>query len=238
MNIAICDDEKCQRDLIEKLVREWADKEKIKVGIYLFESSEHFLFHWNEDKKIDVILLDIQMGTQNGVELARVIRGTDKGIQIIFVTGLTDYVTEGYEVEALHYLIKPIQKEKLFGCLDKAALKEEQSGNKIIFETKKGIVSLALRDIWYVEAFGHQCIAYKRDESYEIRESIGKLEAENGFDKEGFVKCHRSYLVNLKYIHKVEKDSIVLDDGRVIPISRNSYKNVVKAFISFFRRGT
>lgn len=236
MNIAICDDEKAQRELIDQFVREWADNRNIKINILLFESSEQFWFYWIEDEAIDLILLDIQMGNQNGIELARKIRETDKKMQIVFVTGITEYITQGYDVEALHYLVKPIEKNKLFQCLDKAANKAKNEGRKILLETKQGMVRITIQDIWYLEAFGHQCMIYTKDAAYEIRESIGKLNESNGFEKEAFIMCHRSYLVNLKYVSRIEKDSMILDDGRTVPISRNSYKKVVQKFIDFYKK--
>lgn len=236
MNIAICDDEKPQRDLLQKYVYEWAEKKNNKISIFLFENSEQFSFYWSEEKIIDLILLDIQMGKHNGVELAKQIRKTDENMQIVFITGITEYIAEGYEVDALHYLVKPIDKERLFRCLDKASLREKCVSNKILLETKHEIISIAVHDIWYLEAFGHQCTIYTKDDVLNVKESIGQMERNRELGEEAFVKCHRSYLVNLKHVSKIEKDSVIMDDGRNIPISRNSYKKVVKSFIDFYRR--
>lgn len=236
MRIAICDDEKSQRELMEKHVREWAEKENKKIIVYLFENSEQFWFHWSEDRSMDIVLLDIQMGKLNGMELAKKIRKQDENLQIIFVTGIADYITEGYEVEALHYLLKPIDKNKLFQCLNKALMKDKSCGSKILIETKQGVISASIRDIWYLESFGHQCMIHLKDTFYEVRDSIGKLEEK--LDGDSFIRCHRSYLINLKHCAKIEKDSAIMDDGRIIPISRNSYKAVIQAFIGFYRRNT
>ncbi|MDP4087993.1 MAG: LytTR family DNA-binding domain-containing protein [Bacillota bacterium] len=236
MNIAICDDEKPQRELLEKHVYEWAEKRNKKVSILLFENSEQFSFYWSEDKTIDLILLDIQMGKQNGVELARKIRKKDEDMQIVFITAIAEYIAEGYEVEALHYLVKPIDKERLFRCLDKASTKEKSVGSKLLLETKHGMVRIAVQDIWYLDALGHQTMVYTKDDVYEVKESIGKMEADIGLADTSFIKCHRSYLINLKHVSKVEKESVIMDDGRKIPMSRNSYKKVVQSFIGFYRR--
>lgn len=236
MNIAICDDEKSQRDLLQKYVYEWAEKRNKKINIFLFGSSEQFSFYWSEEKTIDLILLDIQMGEHNGVELAKKIRETDEDMQIVFITAISEYIAEGYEVEALHYLVKPIDKERLFKCLDKASLKEKRIDNKLLLETKQGMIKVAYHDIWYLEAFGHQCMIYTKDDAYEVKESISKMEANEELKKDSFIKCHRSYLVNLKHVSKVEKEAVVMDDGRRVSISRNSYKKVAQSFISFYSR--
>lgn len=236
MNIAICDDEKSQRDLLQKYVYEWAEKENKKISVFLFQSSEQFSFYWSEEKTIDLILLDIQMGERNGVELAKKIRETDQYMQIVFITAITEYIAEGYEVEALHYLVKPIDKERLFRCLDKALLREKNTGNKMLLETKEGMVSIPIHDIWYMEALGHQCMIYTKDDVYEVKESLGKIEAKAEGGEGLLIKCHRSYLVNLKHVSKIEKEFVIMDDERKIPISRNSYKGVAQAFIAFYRR--
>lgn len=221
---------------MESYVREWAEQEGRKPGICLFESSEQFWFHWSEDKSIDLVLLDIQMGKQDGMELAKKIREIDDNIQIVFITGIAEYMAQGYDVEAMHFLVKPVDKVRLFQCLDKAEQRKMRCNNRILLETKQGMISLALEDIWYVEAFGHQCAIYTRVDTYEVRGSIGNLEKEYGFEKEAFVQCHRSYLVNLKHVTKTEKELVFLDDGRTVPISRNSYKRVVQSFIGYYRK--
>lgn len=236
MNIAICDDEKSQRDLLQKYVYDWSEKQNKKVSIFLFENSEQFSFYWSEEKKIDLILLDIQMGEHNGVELARKIRKTDEDMQIVFITAIAEYIAEGYEVEALHYLVKPIDKERLFRCLDKALFREKSAGSKILLETKHGMISIPIHHIWFLESFGHQCMIYTKDDVYEVKESIGKMETKMEYEEDSFIKCHRSYLINLKHVSKIEKDLVIMDDERQIPISRNSYKKVVQSFISFYRR--
>jgi Response regulator of the LytR/AlgR family len=236
MNIAICDDEKSQRELLEKYAYEWAEKRNNKINISLFENSEHFSFYWSEEKYIDLVLLDIQMGKENGVELAKRIRKTDEAMQIVFITAITEYIAEGYEVEALHYLVKPIDKVQLFKCLDKALLREKGAGRKLLLETKQGLIRIAVKDIWYVEAFGHQCMIYTKNEEHEVKESIGNMESKLAEGEASFIKCHRSYLINLKHVLKIEKESVIMDDGRNIPMSRNSYKKVVQSFISFYRR--
>lgn len=236
MKIAICDDEKAQRDYIENFVKQWGKERNRKLTIEVFENSEQFMFHWSEDKNIDVVLLDIQMGKQSGMELARKIRETDHFIQIVFVTGLTEYVCEGYEVEALHYLIKPINKEVLYRCLDKARERDELYGEKMMIESKQGKVSLYVKDIWYIEAIAHSCMIYTKDKAYEVRQSISQFEHMEELKNTTFVKCHRSFLVNLKHVYHVGKNSIELDDRRVIPVSRNSYKQTIEAFVHNYRR--
>ena len=118
--IAICDDESAQAALLEGYVTQWAAQRGETVKLCLFPSAEAFLFAWEEEKDWAVLLLDIQMGGLSGMELAKKLRKADSSLPIIFITGVPDYVEEGYEVEALHYLLKPVRPEKLFSSLDRA----------------------------------------------------------------------------------------------------------------------
>lgn len=119
MRIAICDDEDAQRQLLKDCLEEWSGSKGIPVEIKLFQNGENFLFLWEEDKEYDLLIFDIGMGRMSGLELAAKIREEDNEIPILFVTGYDEYISQGYEVAALHYLIKPLNKQKLFEVLDR-----------------------------------------------------------------------------------------------------------------------
>lgn len=126
LKAAICDDEPEQAGMLERYIKEWAVSSDIKIETRIFPSAEAFRFVWEEEKDWWLILLDIQMEGEDGVSLAKYLRGEDEKLQILFITALPDYIEEGYDVSALHYLIKPIRRDKFFQCLDKAAKKEEE----------------------------------------------------------------------------------------------------------------
>ena len=119
--IAICDDSEADRQYIMNRVNRWAAAGGHVIQTDSFTSAENFLFRYPEESDFDILLLDIEMGQMNGVDLAKTIRRINDAIQIIFVTGFPDFMAEGYEVSALHYLMKPVSEEKLFAVLDKAA---------------------------------------------------------------------------------------------------------------------
>ena len=235
MRIAICDDEKTHREYLGTYVKEWSANRKVIDSILYFESSEEFYFHWCEKQDIDLLLLDIQMGKQNGVELARKIRETNKNLQIIFITGLSEYACEGYDVDALNYLIKPFKKERLFVCLDQAVKLQFVQGAKLLMETKEGLIGVFTNDIWYIEAFSHSCIVASKDKAYEVKQSIGSFENKPEL-KKSFIRCHRSFLVNIEHVYQITKNTIVLDNKKEIPVSRNAYKMVAETFVHHFRR--
>lgn len=233
MRIAICDDEKAQRQLLKKYLEEWAAQNKVILETQQFSSGEGFLFSWEDDRDYDLLVFDIEMGELSGMELAAAIREKDDEIPILFVTGYDRYMLQGFEVSALHYLLKPVSREKLFGVLDRLKIKRKQE-EKLFFHTEKGPLSLPLSRIWYIEARAHQCVLYTEEEEYTLRASIGEIVRQLGGRKE-FVRCHRSYLVNLHHISAIVKPELILDDKRRLPVSRSAEKEVNRLFIEIFK---
>ena len=130
--IAICDDEQLDIKYIKELLHIWQEETNISLQIETFNSAESFLFHYADDKLYDIIFLDIELGGMDGVTIAKKIRKENKTVQIIFISGYSDYIAEGYEVEALHYLLKPVNKEKLFSVLDRAVEEKFVAGASVL----------------------------------------------------------------------------------------------------------
>ena len=243
MKIAIIEDEQSHIDLLSGYLQAWGSKKQVRMGIISFTSAESFLFYWEEDKSFDVLFVDIQMEQMSGMDMARKIREKDSGIKIIFTTGISDYIGEGYEVEAMHYLIKPISEEKICQCMDKVMSRKKEEGF-ILASTRDGVSKFSLENINYIEARGHGCVIEvivedgerRHAEQIEVLEGISELRQSLG--QERFVQCHRSYLCSLENIHHIDKaeKSIYFDTGTRIPVSRRLYKEVNQAFIRYFRK--
>lgn len=122
MTISLCDDNAQERAYIKNIVLDWALRSGAVVSVREYPSAEALLFSYR-DSPPDILLLDIEMSDMNGIELAKKLRARVETAQIIFITGYPDFIAEGYEVEALHYLIKPVTREKLCEVLDRAAVK-------------------------------------------------------------------------------------------------------------------
>ncbi len=233
MRIAIVEDEISQRQIIEQYIGEWRRKGQPKPERVCFPNSESFLFAWEEDKQFDLLILDIEMGDMSGMELARRLRNEGEQIPILFVTGYREYMQYGYDVGALHYLTKPLQKEKLFQVLDRLALEREKEEKKLLVDTVDGKMSIFPDKIWYVEASAHRSELFLEHTQLTLKNSFGEIE-EWTRDRSEFVKCHRSYLVNLKHVSSMDKTEIIMDDGRKVPLSRMAAKQVNAAFIRYY----
>ena len=103
---AICDDVAADADYIKSLILEWNREAGQPLRIEAYPSAEAFLFAYEDDDSVDVLFLDIEMKEMSGVELAGRLREMGAGLQIVFITGYMDYIGQGYDVEALHYLLK------------------------------------------------------------------------------------------------------------------------------------
>ena len=234
MRIAVIEDEKVHRDLMLSYLEKWSGEQDRGEEICSFETAESFWFAYEEDRCFDILFVDIQMPGMNGMELAKKIRERDRNVVIVFTTGITDYLEEGYEVEALHYLIKPLNEEKVRLCLEKAK-NRRQEVNYLILHTEEETLKISEESVNYAEARGHSCIlGMAGDGELAVKESLSELE--ETLEDRGFVKCHRSYLCRIGNIHHIGKEEIVFDDGQCIPVSRRLYNEGNKRFIEHFRR--
>ncbi len=229
--IAICDDRIQDAEFVQKILQHWAAKRQISVQARVFPSAESFLFAYAEDKNWDILLLDIEMGAMDGVTMAKTVRRDNETVQIIFITGYSDYIAEGYEVAALHYLMKPVSEEKLMAVLDRAAEKLEKKEQVLMLPVDGETVRLPVAQIQYVEAFAHSVRIVTGEESLSVKLSISELEKQLG---DGFVRCHRSYLVGLRHVARISRTEITMDDGQVLPIARSATALVHKAFVAYY----
>lgn len=234
-NVAVCDDFEADWKYVSALVKKWAAHTGNTVKITLFSSAENFLFHYAEKKDYDILLLDIEMGEMDGVSMAKRLRPENKSIQIVFITGFADYMAEGYEVSALHYLMKPVKGEKLFQVLDRAAEGLARKEKVLLFTVDGEKMRLPAERIWYVEALSHMVNIVTAEDTIPVKMSISEMEKLVG---EGFIRCHRSYIVGLKHIARLSKTEVILDDGRMVPLSRGAAPSVHKAFISYYKGET
>lgn len=229
--VAIVDDSSVDAAFVEEILNTWATNRQVMVQPERFPSAERFLFRYAEDKEWDILLLDIEMGAMDGVSLAKKIRQDNESVQIIFVTGYADYIAEGYEVAALHYLMKPVNKDKLFAVLDRAIVALQKADRVILLPTNGEVLRIPVSQVQYVEAFSHAVAITTQIDTIQVKMPISEIEKMLG---EGFVRCHRSYLVGLKHISRISKAEVILDSGKVLPLSRSAAPVVHKAFITYY----
>ncbi|MBR5428110.1 MAG: response regulator transcription factor [Clostridia bacterium] len=233
LEISVCDDEKAEREYLASLISRWAETAGHTVTVKDYSSAEQFLFENGEDVASDILLLDIQMKQIDGVQLARAVRSRNKTVQIVFITGFDEYVSLGYDVDALHYLMKPVGYEKLAEVLNRAAERVGKKERQLLLQTADGLRRLAVGDVVYAEAVGHTLIVHLNGGTVALSRTLASFKEDAG---EGFVSPHRSFLVNLSHISRISKKELGLDNGETVPVARGAYDEVNRAFIAFYRR--
>ena len=164
----------------------------------------------------------------SGIELAKRIRKENDAVQIIFITGYTDYIAEGYEVFALHYLVKPLSETKLFEVLNRAVLKIRKNEKALFLSLAGEMVRIPIYEIKYLEVQQNYVTVHSKKD-YTVKKTLGEFERELD---ERFYRMGRSFIVNLSFIDKITKTDVFLSDGSVIPLPRGQYGPLNKAFIA------
>lgn len=229
--IAICDDSTADQNYIKDMTRRWAAEARHVLHIDTFVSAESFLFHYAEHKDYDILLLDIEMEGMDGISLAKKLRQENDQVQIVFVTGFPDFMAQGYEVSALHYLLKPLEEEALCRVLDRAAANLKKADRSVIFTVDGEVLRLDVGEIMYAEALAHFCRIRTVRGQFEVRQNFSELAEKLG---EGFIRTHRSYLVQVACIRRISKTEVILDNWEKVPLSRSNYQAVNQAFIRHF----
>lgn len=230
LKIAICDDDASQREYLARTVAEWAKKNRHLTEVRQYIDAKSFLFDYLEDKGFDILLLDIEMPQMNGIELAKTVRRENSTVQIVFITGFYEYFSDGFDVSALHYLIKPADERKLFTVLDKAVENLAYRQRSVLLATAEGEVKVSLADILYIESENVYIIVHTVHGDYRTRMALIKFMEQLD---ETFFKVHRSFVVSLKYIKKITRTEVIMTNGASVPISRGLYDEVHTALIKY-----
>ena len=227
--IIITDDSPADIAHLRALTEAWAADRRITAEIASFPSAEAFLFRWTENQDCDLLLFDIEMPGQDGVTLAKTVRQTNKSVNIVFITGYSDYIAEGYEVSALHYLMKPLDRDKLFLTLDRAYERSVRDMQYLTLKLPDTIVRVPFGEIRWLEV-RQNYVTVHADADYTVKQPLGEFEAQLAPDP-SFYRVGRSYLVNLRCIRQVTKKDILLVDGTAIPLPRGMYEPLNREII-------
>ena len=233
MRIAICDDEK----RICAILAENVGKICPDAEIITYASGKELL---NADELPDILLLDIRMPEISGMDVAKILRDRDWRKILIFITGEEDQVFNSFDLQAFHFLVKPVADEKLKEVLDNARKELERYGDisgkqdkYIEIQSGTAHIRINLSQLLYAEVYDRKTILHMKKENIEYYGQLSVLENLVGKD---FYRIHRSYLVNMKYVERYDRTSVTLTGGDNIPISRREYDGFLKAYLEYSRR--
>lgn len=221
INIVICDDDYLFREVLREYLEIILKEITNQFEITEFNCGEELVQNYSDN--IDIFFLDIDMKKITGMDVARKIREVNDKSEIIFITGLIDYIQDGYEVRAYRYLLKPIKFEKLKehvkSCIEDI---KKRSENNLIIKNKSEIDIINIDDITFIEVINKDIYVHTKKQTYDIKTSMKIVEKE--LVRYGFYRCHKGFLVNMKYVQTIYKNSILVN-GVEIPVSRYRIKD-------------
>lgn len=227
MRIAVCDDEELFRiefkTILDKvLVNSEYDIDTFSGGSSLYEA---FL-----KNPFDLVFLDIEMPGIDGITLAKRLRAVSENVQIVFLTSHIEYALEGYEVNALRYLVKPVDMNKLSEVLKYIQDKKNNSRQIMIKQEGEDIV-IDISDVIYMESMDKNVRIVTSKSEYITRYNISDYEEE--LKNSGFLRIHRGYLISLSKVKKIVKNDVVMDGDISLPVSRSNIKALKDALYAY-----
>lgn len=227
MRIGICDDLPAEVLKQSAMVRKIMVKSGLNAEIYGFGNGEELLHEIQTSGSMDLLLMDIEMDGQNGIETARVIRETDFHTILIFISAYDQYCKEAIEVQPFAFLDKPVTERKLEEVLKKAVRRIHTENERFLFYSGKRRFSLPLYEIMYFESSRRQIRIQCLKNCYFFYGKLNAVEKEMNKYHVKFARVQVSYLVNPNYVKEWNYDRIVMDDGLEISISRK-YRKTMK----------
>lgn len=232
IKISICEDEAYFMAELNRLMDKYCSVKEVQASISAFSNGEKLLA---SSQRSDIILMDIKLPGSNGMEIIHRLRGLGIDSQVIFVTAFQKYVFQAFDLDAVHYILKPVSEEKLFSAMDKAIKRIHSNHEKTLLITNGTAASrIPLKDILYCEAMNHQITIHT------LREQIrffGTLDAVQEKLDDRFFRCHRSYIVNMDYVIDQRNGSAIVEGGDHILIARRRQQAFTKKLLDVCREG-
>lgn len=241
MKIVICDDSIEYLSKIEKLLLKYKETySNIDFEIEKYSNATRLFEKIKKDELADIYILDMIMAYRSGIDIGNKIRKIDDKNVIIYITSSEDFALDAYQVHAIRYLLKPVSEDKFFEAMN-YALSYADIKKEAVYtvKTKDGLISLSYSKIEYIENSARILDIYltngKCVQSIFIRKSFDE-EIKEIIKNDNFLQIHKSFIVNLKYVKKIVKNSMIMESDKIIPISKNRISNVKKEYLLFASR--
>ncbi len=229
IHIAVVEDEQAYVEQLTEYIARFQEEFSQEMKVTVFSDGDEIAEDYRAD--YDIILMDIQMRFMDGMTAAERIRELDRDVVIMFITNMTSYAVKGYEVDALDYIVKPVEyfsfSRKLLRAMERVKKKEE---SYLMIPVESGIQKLAVGEIYYVESFGHQLIYVTKKGRFASRGVM--KQAEEQLVPKGFFRSGKSYLVNMKYVEGISEGCCVIH-GEKLQISRQKRKEFMEVLLNY-----
>ena len=227
ITIAVCDDNKNDVEKICDLINN--DIYFQNYDIIKYYSGEEIL---QNKEKFDILVLDMELGDIDGINVAKKLRSFDKDFILIFMTAYREKIKSAFEVNTFRYLVKPFDY-KILSTAIKDAFEIYNNDSIVIVQNKDDYISVKISKIMYIESLGRKTCVRMVD-NY-ITTSMTILEFMNLISNLGFYQTHKSYIVNYRYIETVQGDEIIMDNGEKVKLSRRKKTDFIKKYHCYIR---
>lgn len=233
IRIAIAEDSREERERIVRFLNRYAREKGLEFEIEAYADGADVVSAYRPG--IDMLLLDIEMPVLDGMRTARILREKDRNVIIIFVTNLAQYAIQGYEVEAMDFIVKPLEwgvfSFRMDRILSRFRRRKSAAAASVTLRADGGALKrIEIPDLLYVEVSRHQLTYHTTAGEYSTRSTM--REAEEELLPHGFCRCNQCYLVNLRYVTAVS-DEMVSVGGEQLRISRSKKKELIKALSEY-----
>ena len=234
IKIGFCDDDLSVLDQIQTLLHSYKENRNFEIQYTAFQSPFELLADIERGVAFDVLILDVLMPGENGIDTAAEIRNHDDNVKIIFLTTSPEFAVQSYSVSAYYYQLKPIEKDGFFRLMDSVidACKNNLA-KSLILQSKGGIMRIELGRLEYCEVI-HRTLFFHMTNG-KVTESIGSMDelCSRLEPYSSFLRVHRSYVINLEHIRSISGRSVTMESLSEIPISRKKYNEIKEAFLEY-----
>lgn len=231
MNIAICEDEILQADLLFEYLKkcEYLDCDYDKIDV--FYDANSIMKSIKQEKSYDILFLDIKVGQDNGVRIAHFVKQKNRKAIIFFITNYAQYISYAFLVNAFQYILKPINQDFLYKEIQRALLYYKKIHAVWLLNKTNENVAININDIIYVEGYHRHLQLHTKDKCYDIIGQVG--EAEKKLKNFDFIRVHQGFLVNMCYVREISKDGVICTRNISLPVSVRKYRQAIEEYSKF-----